>query len=72
MQIIDVVIWQNSKGFTTTVYHKSTFSGVYANFDSFRDDEYNHGLIITLLFRIFSIVSGFSKFHDHLIIWKMC
>ena len=27
-------------------------------------DEYKHGLIFTLLFRIFSIVSDFSKFHE--------
>ena len=27
-------------------------------------DEYKHGLIFTLLFRIFSIVLDFSKFHE--------
>ena len=34
------------------------------NFNSFIADEYEHGLIFTLLFRIFSIVSDFSKFHE--------
>ena len=49
---------------TTIVYHKPTFSGVYSNFNSFIADEYKHGLIFTLLFRIFSIVSHFSKLHE--------
>ena len=59
-----MLISRNKKGFTTTVYHKPTFSGVYSNFNSFIADEYKHGLIFTLLFRIFSIVLDFSKFHE--------
>ena len=64
LPFLDVLISRNKKGFTTTVYHKPTFSGVYSNFNSFIADEYKHGLIFTLLFRIFSIVSDFSKFHE--------
>ena len=64
LPFLDVlIISRNKEGFTTTVYHKPTFSGVYSNFNSFIADEYKHGLIFTLLFRIFSIVSDFSKFH---------
>ena len=59
-----MLISGNDKGFTTTVDHKPTFSGVYSNFNSFIADECKHGLIFTLLFRIFSIVSDFCKFHD--------
>ena len=58
-----LILW-NKEGFTTTVYHKPTFSGVYSNFNGFIADEYKHSLIFTLLFRIFSIVSDFSKFHE--------
>ena len=47
---LDVLILWNNKCFTTTVYHKSTFSGVYSNFNSFIADEYKHGLISTFLF----------------------
>ena len=54
----------NNKGFTTTVYHKLAFNGVYYNFNSFVADEYKHGLIFTLLFLMFSIVSDFSKFQE--------
>ena len=59
LPFLDVLISRNKEGFTTTVYHKPTFSGVYSNFNSFIADEYKHGLIFTLLFRIFSIVSDF-------------
>ena len=61
---LDMLISRNKECFTTTVYHKPTFSGVYSNFNSFIADEYEHGLTFTLLFRIISIVSDFSKFHE--------
>ena len=64
LPFLDVLISRNKEGFTTTVYHKPTFSGVYSNFNSFIADEYKHGLIFTLLFRIFSIFSDFSNFHE--------
>ena len=64
LPFLDVLISRNNKGLTTTVYHKSTFSGVYSNFNNFIADEYKHSLIFTLLFRIFSIVSDFSKFPE--------
>ena len=64
LPFLDLLISRNNKGFTTTVYHKPTFSGVYSNFNSFIADKYKHCLIFTLLFRIFSIVSDFSKFHE--------
>ena len=63
LPFLDALISQNNKGLTTKVYRKPTFSGVYSNFNSFIPDEYKHGLTFTLLVRIFSIVSDFSKFH---------
>ena len=50
-------------GFKTSVYHKPTFNGLYPNFNSFIYDQYKIGLIFTLLFRAFSIISDFSRFH---------
>ena len=63
LPFLDVLISRNKKGFTRTVYHKPKFSGVYTYFNSFIADEYKYDSIFTLLFQIFSIVSGFSKFH---------
>ena len=64
LPFLDVLISRKKEDFTATVYHKPTFSGVYSN--SFIADEYKHGLIFTLLFRIFSIVLDFSKFDEEL------
>ena len=47
----------------TSVYRKSTFSGVYSHFDSFIPISYKFGLVSTFIFRCFSICSGMSKFH---------
>ena len=62
-QVNGSLTFLDCKGFTATVYHKPTFSGVYSSFIA---DEYKHGLIFTLLFPIFSIFSDFSKFHEEL------
>ena len=64
MPFIDVLITRTSNGFKTSVYHKPTFSGVYSNFNSFISEEYKVGLIFTLLFRTFSIISDLSRFHS--------
>ena len=39
LPFLDVLISQNKEGFTATVYHKPTFSGVYSNFNSIITDE---------------------------------
>ena len=61
---LDVLITRTSNGFKTSVYHKPTFNGAYSNLDSFMSEEYKVGLIFTLLFRTFSIVLDFSRFHS--------
>ena len=60
---LDIQISREKGTFVTSVYRKSTFSGVYTNFNSFLPLEYKFGLIYTLLFRCFTLVSDFSKFH---------
>ena len=64
MPFSDILITRTKNSFKTSVYHKRTFSGVYSNFNSLISEEYKIGLIFTLLFRIFSIVSDFSRFHS--------
>ena len=60
---LDILISRSENGFKTSVYQKPTFSGVYSNFNSFTYNQYKTGLIFTLLFKTFSIVSDFSRFH---------
>ena len=64
MPFFDVLITRTSNGFKTSVYHKPKFSGLYSNFNSFISEEYEVGLIFTLLFPTFSIVSDFSRFYS--------
>ena len=64
MPFLDVLITRTSNGVKTSVYHKLTFCGVYSTFNSFISEEYIVGLIFTLLFGTFSVVSDFSRFHS--------
>ena len=67
LPFLDILISRSENGFKTSVYHKPTFSGVYSNFNSFIYDEYKIGSVFTMLFRTFSIVSDFSRFHTEII-----
>ena len=67
LPFLDILISRSENGFKTSVYHKPTFSGVYSNFNSFIYDEYKIGLVFTMLFRTFSIVADFSRFHTEVI-----
>ena len=49
----DVKISRENKGFSTSVFRKATFSGVFTNFDSF----------ITLMFHCFTIRKNMQSFH---------
>ena len=54
---LDVKSTRGSNGFSTSVFRKATFSGVFTNFDSFIFEPYKTDLIFTLLFRCFTICS---------------
>ena len=55
---LDVKITRGSNGFSTSVFRKATFSGVFTNFDSFIFESYKTDLIFTLLFTF--IVESFA------------
>ena len=55
------------KCFTTNIYRKQTFSGLYTNFHSFIPESYKKGLLLTLLFRTYSICSDWSKIHNEIV-----
>ena len=59
----NVKICREKDKFTTSVFRKDTFSGVYTNFISFVALEHKFGLVYTILYRSFTIVSDFSKFY---------
>ena len=60
---LDILVSRSCGHFDTSIYRKSTFSGVYLHFCSFMPLEYKFGLIRTLLHRCFALVSSYEIFH---------
>ena len=60
---LDVKICREKDKFTTSVFRKERFSGVYTNFSSSAAVEHKFGLVDILLHTSFTIVSDFSKIH---------
>ena len=67
MSFLDVNIIREKDKFTTSVYHKPTFSRIYTYFDSFLPSSNKIGLLHTLLYRCFRICSDWTKFHLELV-----
>ena len=63
MSFLDVEISRENDKFTTSVYHKPTFSGVYTHFDSFVPMPFKFGMIFTIIHRCFQLCSNYNKFH---------
>ena len=70
MSFLDVEIIREDKTFTTSVYRKPTFSGVYTYFDSFLPSTYKFGSVYTLVYNYLPISSSCTKFHIGLICLK--
>ena len=60
MSFLDIAIICENKTFTTSVYCKPTFSGVYKHFDSFLPSTYKFG--------IYCFFPSTYKFGTHLLI----
>ena len=60
---LDVNISGKKDKFTTSVFWKDVFSGVYTNFSSFVALEHKFGIMYIILHRSFTIVSDFSTIH---------
>ena len=63
MPFLDIHIYRANNSYNTSIHRKSTFSGVYTHFLSFMPIEYKRGLICTLLYRSFALVSSYENFH---------
>ena len=62
MSFLYVQIIHEDKLFTTSVYRKCTFSGVYAHFDSFLPSTYRFGTVYTLAHRCLLICSSSTSY----------
>ena len=66
LSFLDILIKRDNNKFSTSLYRKETFSGVYSNFHSFMSSSYKEGLIFTLLHRIFVITSSYQILHEEI------
>ena len=55
---LDILIKRHNHSFSTSIYRKKTFSGLYTKWDSFTPRKYKVNLIRTLTFRCFRICSS--------------
>ena len=70
MSFLDVQISREDKTFTTSVYRKPIFSGVYTHFDSFLPSTYKFGTVYILAYRSLQICSSWTKLHNKLVCLK--
>ena len=66
LSFVDMKTVRENGKFTTSVYHKPTFSRVFINFESFMPKSYKYALIFTLLHRTFKLCSKFELFHQEI------
>ena len=63
---LDVKVISEDNVVTTSVYHKSSFNGVYTPFDSYMPMSYKFNLVSIIIFRSFTICSDMTKFHQEI------
>ena len=63
MSFLDIKISRDNNKFTTSVYRKLTFSGVFTNFGSFIPKSYKYNWLFTLLHWAFKLCSIFELFN---------
>ena len=66
LPFLDVEITRSNGRFSTSVYRKPTFSGLFTNFHSFVPSVYKRSLVCCLLHRIFHLCSSYENFHAQL------
>ena len=66
LPFLDVEIFRSNGKFSTSVYRKPTFIGLFINFHSFIPLAYKRPLVSCLLHRIFNLCSSYENFHAQL------
>ena len=66
ISFLDIKIRKDNNKFTTSVYRKPTFSGVFTNFGSFIPKSYKCNFLFTLLHRAFKLGSNFELFDQEI------
>ena len=66
LPFLDVEIFCSNGKFSTSVYRKPTFSGLFTHFHNFIPLAYKRSLFSCLLHRIFNLYSNYENFHAQL------
>ena len=66
LPFLDILVTRGNT-FTTNIYRKPTFGGLYTNFHRSLPENYKTGLVLTLLFSIYTVCSDWSKIHAEII-----
>ncbi len=64
LAFLDVLVTRIDGAFSTSLYRKPTFSGLYTHYESYMPDTYRKGLIYTLLHRAFVLCNSWIGFHE--------
>ena len=67
LPFLDVLITHSDSGFSTNLYRKKTYSGLYTNFESFSPIQYKVNLISVLIYRAYHICSSNVAFHEQVV-----
>ena len=70
LPFLDVLVTRIEGMFSTSLYRKPTFSGLYSHYGSYMPDTYKKGLMYTLLHRAFVLCSSWDKFHEEVVFLK--
>ena len=63
LPFLDIDISRSQGKFSTSVYRKPTFTGLFTNFHSFIPLTYKQCLVSCLIHRIFNLCSSYENFH---------
>ena len=66
LPFLDIEVTRSNGRFSTSVYRKPTFTGLFTNFHSFVPLAYKRSLVCCLLHRIFHLCSSYENFHAQL------
>ena len=67
LPFLDVSATHDQNSFSTSLYRKKTFTGIYTDFGTLSPNKYKVNLIRVLVYRAFHICSTYSNFHAEVV-----
>ena len=67
LPFLDILVEKTNNSFSTSLFRKKTFTGLYTNFSSLSPNWYKTNLISCLVYPAFHICSSYAKFHNEIL-----